>query len=255
MKTILIIFFTQITLMTYAQFNTASYQSKLNSISIEHLSKDNQTVHFLTYENISPKKSKIKKVDSANVQLEIPEDFKLEEFNIADLYKPNAITPNEKNTTSKKRFEHIEIAEERAMKLSMPLDDLKITSNFGNRFHPIDKKYKMHYGVDFAAANSNVYAVLDGVVKESFYDPKAGIYLVIDHNGIYETSYLHLSEFYYKKGDTVYAGDIIAKTGNTGKSTGEHLHFSVKEGSKHIDPIRFLNSLISTHNAIIDHEN
>lgn len=135
--------------------------------------------------------------------------------------------------------------------LHMPLKKITITSPFGTRTHPIFGGKKMHYGVDFRANYENVYAVLDGVVVESGWDSKGGgNYIKIRHGDRFETSYSHLSKIYYKKGERVRGGYIIAKSGNSGNSTGPHLHFAVREYGKFINPIPFLNSLIKTNNLI-----
>jgi murein DD-endopeptidase MepM/ murein hydrolase activator NlpD len=136
----------------------------------------------------------------------------------------------------------------------MPLNTLRVTSPFGVRFHPIDHEYKMHNGIDLSARYEAVFTVLDGVVEEAGYTSANGNYLKIKH-GDFETFYLHLDRFYYKAGDRVFAGNLIGISGNTGKSTAPHLHFSVRENGKFIDPIQFLNDLIITNNILIDYEN
>ena len=139
-----------------------------------------------------------------------------------------------------------------ASKISMPLKNtLKVTSDFGIRFHPFFMSSKPHNGVDLRANYEYVYAVLDGIVTESGYDENGGgNYLKILHSNRFETSYLHLSKIYYQKGEFVKAGFIIAKSGNTGNSTAPHLHFAVKEFGKFIHPISFLNDLKLTQQLI-----
>jgi len=134
----------------------------------------------------------------------------------------------------------------------MPLKNgMTVTSPFGIRIHPIFGISKMHNGVDFKASYENVYAVLDGVVTEAGWDFKGGgNYIKIRHSDSFVTSYLHLSKMYYKAGEFVKAGFIIAKSGNSGNSTGAHLHFSVTENGKHINPVRFLNDLIKVNHLI-----
>jgi murein DD-endopeptidase MepM/ murein hydrolase activator NlpD len=138
--------------------------------------------------------------------------------------------------------DHSEIA---TGKIFMPLNRrFNITSSFGTRIHPIFGSLKMHNGIDLAANYENVFSVFDGVVSETGWDFKGGgNYIKIKHFGRFETTYCHLSEIYYKAGEFVKAGFIIAKSGNTGNSTGPHLHFSVKEYGKNINPTDFLNDL------------
>ncbi len=140
-------------------------------------------------------------------------------------------------------------------RLSMPLKNaFAVTSGFGIRRHPIFGTVKAHNGIDIRASYENVYAVMDGVVTEAGWDGKGGgNYLKILHHNRFETAYLHLSEAYYRVGEKVGAGFIIAKSGNTGNSTGPHLHFSVKEFGKYIDPLNFLNDLTLTKQLLAQH--
>ena len=137
-------------------------------------------------------------------------------------------------------------------KIVMPLNrEISITSPYGTRMHPIFGASKFHNGIDLAANYENVYSVLDGVVTETGWDNKGGgNYIKIKHFDRFETAYLHLSEIYYRVGDFVKAGFIIAKSGNSGNSTGPHLHFSVKEFGQIINPTHFLNDLIKVNQLI-----
>ena len=138
--------------------------------------------------------------------------------------------------------------------ISMPLNrEISVTSPYGTRIHPIFGTAKMHNGIDLKARYENVYAVLDGIVTESAYDNKGGgNYIKIKHFNRFETAYFHLSEIYYRPGERVKAGFIIAKSGNTGNSTGPHLHFSVKEFGQNINPERFLNDLTKANHLMAD---
>lgn len=136
--------------------------------------------------------------------------------------------------------------------IAMPLKNkMIITSPFGNRFHPLFKKMKMHNGADLKARFEPVYAVLDGIITEAGWDSGGGgNYIKVRHSDSYSTSYLHLSEIFYHTGDRVKAGYIIAKSGNSGNSTGAHLHFAVTENGKYINPLLFLQDLLKTNNLI-----
>ena len=137
-------------------------------------------------------------------------------------------------------------------KIVMPLNrEISITSPYGTRMHPIFGASKFHNGIDLAANYENVYSVLDGIVTETGWDNKGGgNYIKIKHFNRFETAYLHLSEIYYRVGEFVKAGLIIAKSGNSGNSTGPHLHFSVKEFGQSINPTHFLNDLIKVNQLI-----
>ena len=134
----------------------------------------------------------------------------------------------------------------------MPLNrEISITSPYGIRTHPIFGASKFHNGIDLAANYENVYSVLDGIVTETGWDNNGGgNYIKINHFNRFETAYLHLSEIYYRVGEFVKAGFIIAKSGNSGNSTGPHLHFSVKEFGQNINPTHFLNDLIKVNQLI-----
>ena len=137
-------------------------------------------------------------------------------------------------------------------KIVMPLkSNLYITSGYGSKIHPIFGSLKMHNGIDLKANYEDVHAVLDGIITEAGWDSKGGgNYIKIKHFNRFETSYLHLSEIYYKVGEKVRAGFIIGKSGNTGNSTGPHLHFAVKEFGQSINPYHFLNDLNKANNLI-----
>ena len=137
-------------------------------------------------------------------------------------------------------------------KIFMPVNKkITISSSYGSRIHPIFGNKKAHNGIDLPVSHVPVYSVLDGIVTESGWDSKGGgNYIKIQHFNRFETSYLHLSQIYYKAGEYVKAGFIIAKSGNSGNSTGPHLHFSVKENGNYINPIHFLNDLIKANNLI-----
>ena len=142
--------------------------------------------------------------------------------------------------------------EEINSKIVMPLrDKITVTSPYGTRIHPVFGTKKMHNGVDLKANYENVYSVLDGIITAVGWDSKGGgNYIKIKHFDRFETSYLHLSEMYYTIGERVKAGFVIAKSGNTGNTTGPHLHFAVKEYGENINPIHFLNDLIKVNNLI-----
>ena len=150
-----------------------------------------------------------------------------------------------------KKFDFIS-EEEFTSRISMPLSrKIAVTSPFGWRTHPIFGTSKMHNGIDLKAHYEDVYSVMDGYVTEAGWDSGGGgNYIKVRHSGSFVTSYLHLSEIYYRVGEFVKAGFIIAKSGNTGNSTGAHLHFAVTENGKYISPIRFLNDLIKANNLI-----
>ncbi len=120
------------------------------------------------------------------------------------------------------------------------LDDVRITSPFGYRHHPVLAKRKFHNGVDLSVAvGTPVWAAQKGKVKVAGSDAINGNYVVIDHGNGVRTSYCHLDSLAVERKDEVQRGQAIGESGNTGRSTGPHLHFVVRVGGKAVDPERF----------------
>ena len=120
-----------------------------------------------------------------------------------------------------------------------PLDEIKVTGNFGYRKHPVTKKRQFHTGIDLKAKyNRKVYATADGVIKyvQSRNIGMSGRIIKIAHNFGFETVYAHLNKTKVKIGDIVKKGQIIALSGNSGRSTGPHLHYEVSYASKALNP-------------------
>ena len=121
------------------------------------------------------------------------------------------------------------------------------SSGFGVRLHPILEDYYMHTGVDISnEIGTPIYATADGVVRHVGFESGFGKRIFITHQGGYETHYAHLDSYQVKEGDEVYKGQIIGLMGNTGLSTGPHLHYEViKDGDK-LNPIPYLNRIDTT---------
>ncbi|SZD74215.1 Glycyl-glycine endopeptidase ALE-1 precursor [Candidatus Ornithobacterium hominis] len=151
-----------------------------------------------------------------------------------------------KEQKSEKKNKKLDFIKEKVNRMAMPVaGEMNITSYFGNRVHPILGTWKMHNGIDIAINYDYVYAIMDGVVKKTGWDAAGGgNYIVVQHNEVYETVYAHLAQVYYNVGEAVKGGFVIAKSGNSGNSTGPHLHFAVKEYGKYINPIPFLNEMV-----------
>ena len=117
----------------------------------------------------------------------------------------------------------------------------RIASGFGFRIHPIYKTLRMHEGIDFSAPiGTPIYATGDGVVERlngrmSGY----GKVMKINHGYGYETLYAHCDKIIVKPGQKVKRGEIIGYVGNSGRSTGPHLHYEVIKNGKKINPIHY----------------
>lgn len=113
-----------------------------------------------------------------------------------------------------------------------------ITCKYGYRTHPVTGKYKLHTGIDLrATTGTKVYAANGGTVTTSGYSSAWGNYIIINHGGGYTTLYAHLSRRNVSKGATVKQGDVIGLSGNTGYSTGPHLHFEINKNGSSYDPL------------------
>lgn len=126
------------------------------------------------------------------------------------------------------------------LNMAFPLKSIQINSKFGMRCHPVTHKYCMHNGVDLQAHYEPVYSIFPGKVVMVAYDKRSGRYITIQ-TGSYSVSYCHLSSSKVTIGQYVKAGEIIGVSGNTGMSTGPHLHLTTKKDGKAIDPIILLN--------------
>jgi murein DD-endopeptidase MepM/ murein hydrolase activator NlpD len=109
-----------------------------------------------------------------------------------------------------------------------PVPGGKITSGFGKRLHPISKVWKLHNGIDIdGEVGTPIYCAGDGVVIEASFDKQNGNFIIIRHDNDYLTGYAHLSSRKASLGQRVQGGKLLALMGNTGNSTGPHLHFTL----------------------------
>lgn len=123
----------------------------------------------------------------------------------------------------------------------MPIANTAITSNYGNRKHPLGGAWRFHHGIDIRAKyGTPIKAVLPGVVKTASYQGSKGNTVIIQHDNGLETVYAHCSKFKVKRGQRVNQGEVICYVGNTGRVTGTHLHFEVLKAGKSQDPTRYL---------------
>lgn len=119
--------------------------------------------------------------------------------------------------------------------ITYPLKSIKITSPYGYRRDPFTGKLSWHNGLDLRAKNEPAYAMMDGIVEKVGYDNRSGYYVTLKHDN-YHVSYCHLSSIVVTRGESVYPGTIIGITGNTGRSTANHLHITCKKDGKSINP-------------------
>ncbi|MEO0254720.1 MAG: M23 family metallopeptidase [candidate division WOR-3 bacterium] len=171
-------------------------------------------------------------------------ESKLEKFilfskKLENLLKPEEVLKTElKNIKENLDFAQSEISENKDKEpkrsaLSFDLPVKGIISNFYSPLHP---------GIDIVSSSGTpVRAPFDGIVKEKGIDENYGLYLWIEHSGGIKTFYGHLMEIKVKKGEWVRKGEIIGRVGNTGKSTGPHLHFEIWSEGFPVNPLNFTN--------------
>lgn len=144
--------------------------------------------------------------------ISIIETFQEDEYQNIFIYVPNI---NPLNPNKMKRF----------------------SSVFGERFHPIDKTKKKHFGLDLSAnKNLPVHVSAAGKVVFTGYSSGFGKYIIIEHKYGFVTKYAHLNQILTKPNNQVKKGEIIGRVGTTGNSTGDHLHYEILKNGKHIDP-------------------
>jgi murein DD-endopeptidase MepM/ murein hydrolase activator NlpD len=125
--------------------------------------------------------------------------------------------------------------------LKNPLELARITSRFGQRFHPVLKRRRQHNGVDYGAARGTPFwAVASGTVVDARYSRTAGNMVRIKHKNGLITEYFHASRFAkgIRKGARVQQRQVIGYVGTTGRSTGPHLHYGMVKRGRHVNPSR-----------------
>ena len=126
------------------------------------------------------------------------------------------------------------------MRKPLRSDDVRLTSGFGMRFHPLFNDRRMHTGIDWSGAiGTPVVASGSGVIEEILYKGGNGRYIRIRHANGYQTAYSHMSAFArgVEQGTKVRQGQVIGFLGNTGYSTGPHLHFEILVNNRFVDPL------------------
>ncbi len=116
----------------------------------------------------------------------------------------------------------------------------RISAGYGWRIHPIYKTRKFHDGMDFTGKTGTpIYATGDGEVKLAKKERGYGKKIVIDHGYGYTTIYAHLHSYNVKRGQKVKRGEVIGTLGNTGISTGPHLHYEVRKNNRTVNPVNY----------------
>lgn len=132
-----------------------------------------------------------------------------------------------------------------------------VTSSFGYRIHPTLKSKELHRGIDMKAAmNTPVYATADGIVEWAGFHKKSGFgkLIIMQHNYGFRVYFAHLNKIVIKSGSFVKKGDLIAYTGNSGMSSGPHLHYEIRFIQRAVNPIEFVRWSVKNYNDIFEKE-
>lgn len=198
-----------------AQFNTVSYPNPRYKVSVE------------------------KAVMTINEKEATPEGITSENEKSA----PDKVSLS---STDSVRLEQME----RYLSVCYPLTHIKINSPYGYRKDPFTGKRKFHNGIDLYARSAKVFSMLHGRVIAVGQDKVSGKYVTLQH-GNFTVSYCHLSQTLVLKGQTVKVGEVVGITGNTGRSTGEHLHITVRHKGEYVNPWIFLDYISSVKESCV----
>ena len=182
------------------------------------------------------------KLDYVNAIIGVDKDATLEEISKKTLESINL---------EKKKFSLNVIPSGSALKVN------KVSANFGYRIHPITKRRKFHRGIDLASnMGTKVRATADGVVGfvQNRNIGDYGRVINIYHNYGFKTIYAHLKKTLVKNGDVIKKGQVIGLSGNSGRSTGPHLHYEVKHVNKVLNPKNFMNWNLENYDTIFKKE-
>jgi murein DD-endopeptidase MepM/ murein hydrolase activator NlpD len=170
-----------------------------------------------------------------------PQNLSLTQFNeqVAMLSRQMENRTDQLGVLEAQLFE--QAVKKKAMPTMMPVSAPFNASGFGYRIDPFTGQQAMHEGIDFITdAGTPVVAAAGGVVQFAGFHPQYGNMIDIDHGNDLVTRYAHLSKILIREGDLLQRGRRIANSGNTGRSTGPHLHFEVRFRGAAQNPTRFL---------------
>lgn len=172
-----------------------------------------------------------------------------------------------KSYVQSKSYDEVEVLARRAGEMASCIPNIspiipdpnvyRLSSGYGMRNDPITGKLSRHLGLDFAMPVGNsVYSTGDGVVTKVNYGRVGyGNFVIVDHGFGYKTRYAHMSSIFVEEGMKVKRGDFIGKTGNSGKSSGPHLHYEVIYKDSPINPINYvdLEIPVNEYNSMVRH--
>jgi murein DD-endopeptidase MepM/ murein hydrolase activator NlpD len=203
-----------------------------NELAMLHNEKEQLAAQYSKEINRLDERSRIIRtiIDTIGIDLEIDEDpdhsggpFISEEYGEKLIYRAD---------------QYLEML--RTIPLGRPVPGA-ISSKFGIRKDPIRKKNGFHPGIDFRGKTGDpIRATADGIVEKVSRNNVMGRYIFISHGNGFETIYAHMHKTLVKKGEKIERGQVIGQIGNTGRSTGSHLHYGIRYNEKSIDPMKYL---------------
>jgi murein DD-endopeptidase MepM/ murein hydrolase activator NlpD len=265
-KRFLIFFIIFLVLFSIFAFFSINYLNKLVKEKTKLLHQKNQQIVFMT------KKQELFKIKEKNLKNKIISLEKnitkkqklLDEVNnkISDINAILKIKPSTNMTT----FEQLDLAKIDAINKKYILQNIPngypvkfkgITSPFGWRINPILGKREFHTGIDLRASmKTPVYATANALVQYARFHKTSGYgkLIILSHNFGFKTLFGHLSKIVVKEGDFVKKGDLIGYTGNSGFSSGPHLHYEIRYLGMVLNPKYFLNWKLDNFNTIFKYE-
>jgi len=238
------IFFTVVSLISFGSTYTFYKASESKTRSVKHLANTIDTMsHDLLLNKSTEADLRDRMINIENKLLEMQE--MLDKKGIKkDLAVGGEFIPADRLSVSYVDYMQKDIDElfdtMKNLPVGSPLDG-KINSGFGYRKDPFRSSIGFHSGVDIDAKFGDpVVATADGVVEKTGWQGSYGKTVVLQHEDGFETIYGHLSKISVEEGQKVKVGEVIGKAGNTGRSTGTHLHYEVVKDGKRVNPSNFL---------------
>ena len=154
--------------------------------------------------------------------------------------------------TTEMQEEEIEGWMEQYLSVSFPLKNITVNSPIGKRHDPFTGTWKQHNGIDLKARYEEVMSMFDGKILKVGGDRTSGKYIVLQH-GNYTISYCHMSKIFVYAGQEITAGDFVGVSGNTGRSTGPHLHITARYDGQLINPYTLLIYIRETRESALAH--
>jgi len=231
--------------------------------SINEMQKKKNTIQ-IAYKMLTNEDEKLQNKIQKTTELLKEKKEELDEVSdsLSDIEELLGLKPIEK-TTLQERVNITKLtSEQRATLLELipngsPVEYHGITSKFGYRIHPTLHKREFHKGSDMKAKlNTPVYATADGVVEWAAYHKRSGYgkLVILVHSYGFKTSFGHLNKIVVKSGEFVKKGTLIAYTGNTGMSSGPHLHYEIRFLQRPLNPFWFIKWTQNNYNQIFEKE-